>query len=495
MAEAIKSWKWHWVPLTFLLVGVLSVLLFSAIHRIRVQQQVNSALNDALLHLEVDTALFHLRVEDFVAGEPWIDLNEAVARMDKAIGQADVMLNGGKEPEQAPLAEAVQSLGLSARAVELKKLLLSFKALGLGRAGDPGRSGSGSSADLAFDVEFANILRKAEGIERVCKANTLEARRTSQKLMLIIYLSWGFFLVSSTAGIWVVEMRRKRAETSLLEANAQLLSQAAELTQHREHLEELVQTRTAELSEANASLLAVIGERLQAEESLRRLDWQIRQLSAELLEAQERERKRIAMELHDELGQALNVMKLQIRGIEQELTPGQTGTRENCEKLLAYLDEEIDEVRRLSLALSPAVLEELGLVSALRWLISSFKRGHAVEVVSEVAEIDALFPEPHRVTIYRVVQEALANIDRHARASSATVSIRLRDREVDFVVADDGRGFDPDEARGREPAEKGVGLTTMGQRVRMMGGVFQLSSHPGKGTRIRFSLPVDAAGG
>jgi signal transduction histidine kinase len=360
MADAIKSWKWHWVPLAFILVGVLSVLLFSAIHGNRVQQQVNF---------------------------------------------------------------------------------------------------------------------------------------TSQNLMLIIYLSWGFFLVSSTAGLWVVEMRRKKVETSLLEANARLLSQAEELSHHREHLAELVQTRTTELFEANASLMVVVAERMQAAEALRGLDRQIRELSAELLQAQERERKRIAMELHDELGQALNVMKLQIRGIEKGLIPGQQGARDSCEKLLAYLDEEIDEVRRLSLALSPAVLEELGLVSALRWLIGSFKRGHGLEVVSEVAEIDALFPEPHRVTIYRVVQEALANIDRHARASSATVCIRLRDREVDFVVADDGRGFNPEEARGREPAEKGVGLTTMGQRVRMMGGIFQLSSRPGKGTRIRFSLPVGGVRG
>jgi two-component system, NarL family, sensor histidine kinase UhpB len=310
--------------------------------------------------------------------------------------------------------------------------------------------------------------------------------------------SWKWHWVPLTfvlVGVLSELLRRKRAEASLLQANAQLLSQAVELTQHREHLAELVQTRTAELSEANASLMVMVGERMQAAEALRGLDRQIRELSAELLQAQERERKRIAMELHDELGQALNVMKLQIRGIEKELAPGQTRAQADCERLLCYLDEEIDEVRRLSLALSPAVLEELGLVSALRGLINSFERGHALEVVSEVAEIDALFSEPHRVTIYRVVQEALANIDRHARASSATVSIRLRDQEVDFVVADDGRGFDPDEARGREPAEKGVGLTTMGHRVRMLGGVFQLSSRPGQGTKIRFSLPVGGVGG
>jgi signal transduction histidine kinase len=494
MNDAIKSWKWHWVPLTFVLIGVLSILLFSAIHRFRLQQQVNSTLNDALLHLEVDTALFHLRVEDYIAGEPRVDLGRAVASMDKAIGLTQVMLEGGSEPEQVFLARAVLALGLSARASELKTQLVSFKALGLTRARDPRRSGSGSAADLAFDQEFANILQKAAGIEAVCKADTLQTRRSSQKLMLCMYLCWGLFLVSATAGIWRVELRRKRAETSLVEANAMLFSQAAELTRHREHLEDLVQTRTAALSEANATLMIMVGERMQAAEARRGLDLQIRELSAELLQAQERERKRISMELHDELGQALNVMKLQIRGIERELDPRQIRAQGDCEKLLSYLDEEIEEVRRLSLALSPAVLEELGLVSALRWLISSFKSGHALQVDSEVAEIDSLFPEPQRVTIYRVVQEALANIDRHARATSATVRIRLRDRAVDFVVEDDGEGFDPDEARGRGPAEKGVGLTTMGQRVAMLGGVFQLTSSPGGGTRIRFSLPVGAVG-
>jgi two-component system NarL family sensor kinase len=183
-------------------------------------------------------------------------------------------------------------------------------------------------------------------------------------------------------------------------------------------------------------------------------------------------------------------MKLRIRGVERVLDPGQTGAREDCEMLLAYLDEEIEEVRRLSLALSPAVLEELGLVSALSWLISSFRRAHPLKVVCELAEIDTLFPEPHRVTIYRVVQEALANIERHAGATSLVVSIRFRDGVVDFLVADDGRGFDPDEARRRGPAQRGGGLTTMGERIRIMGGDFRLSSCPGKGTQIRFSLPV-----
>ena len=287
------------MPLTFVLVGALSVLLFSAIHRIRVQQQVNSALNESLLRLEVDTALFHLRVEDFVAGEPWVDLRDAVASMDKAISLADVMLRGGKDPDQEPIAGAVRTLGLAARAAGLKAKLVSFKALGLERAGDPGRSGSGSTADLAFDLDFADILQKAARIEDVCKANTLETRRTSQHLMLIIYLSWGLFLVSTTAGIWMVEMQRKKAETSLIEANAQLLSKAGELNRHREHLTDLVQTRTAELSEANASLMVLVGERMQAAEALRELDLQIRALSTEFLQAKERGGGNVSPRLRD----------------------------------------------------------------------------------------------------------------------------------------------------------------------------------------------------
>ena len=256
---------------------------------------------------------------------------------------------------------------------------------------------------------------------------------------------------------------------------------------HRENLAGLVEQRTTELTVANELLRFEITERLQAEETLKESGKQIRQLSAQLLRAQEIERKRISMELHDSLGQALNVMKLRIRLVEKGMDECQGAVREDCESLLEYLDEVIEDVRRLSLDLSPAILEDLGLTSALRWLASNFRKSHAMKMSLDLAEIDGFFPENHYITIYRVIQEALTNTGKHSEAGNVSISIRRLDDQVVFSVEDDGKGFDPQEPAQRDVSERGVGLMTMNERVRMMGG--------GEGTRITFSLPVENGGG
>jgi signal transduction histidine kinase len=197
------------------------------------------------------------------------------------------------------------------------------------------------------------------------------------------------------------------------------------------------------------------------------------------------------MELHDSLGQALNVMKLRIRLVEKGMDECQGAARKDCESLLVYLDEVIEDVRRISRDLSPAILEDLGLTSALHWLASNFRKTHAMKVALDLAEIDALFPENYCITIYRVIQEALTNVGKHSQAGNMSISIRRLDDRVTFLVEDDGKGFDTQEHGPRNVSAMGVGLTTMNERVRMMGGVFELWSRKGEGTRITFTLPVE----
>jgi len=132
------------------------------------------------------------------------------------------------------------------------------------------------------------------------------------------------------------------------------------LTGHRRHLAELVEKRTIELTDTNAILRQEIAERKRAEETLKESEKRTEKLASRLISAQEIERKRIAMELHDELGQALNAIKLNLRVIENGLGNDQPVIREECEKLLVYMDHVIEDVRRLSLALSPTILEDLG---------------------------------------------------------------------------------------------------------------------------------------
>jgi signal transduction histidine kinase len=200
------------------------------------------------------------------------------------------------------------------------------------------------------------------------------------------------------------------------------------------------------------------------------------------------------MELHDELGQALSVMKIQVRIVERGLGDEREASREECERLLATIDHVIAEVRRLSLNLSPTVLEDLGLTSALQWLITGFAQNLAVKVTSEIAPIDDVFPAPFRIVIYRVIQEALTNIARHARADRVAVIISRLADGVDFLVEDNGVGFDG-ELNGRDhQTAMGFGLTTMQERVRMIGGRFELWSQKGRGTRVAFSVPFEAQG-
>ena len=271
-------------------------------------------------------------------------------------------------------------------------------------------------------------------------------------------------------------MRRRTAEEALLESNEQLLSQTEELTGHREHLADLVQKRTAELT--------------KAVETLKDSDKRIRALSSSLINAQEVERKRISMELHDELGQALNATKLNIMVIKEGLKEDQQLIREECEGLLEYLDQVIEDVRRLSLDLSPVILEELGLTSALQWLIGNLAKKH-VKITSDIADLDQLFPSNHWITVYRIVQEALTNIVKHSKAENVSVVIERNDDKVAFSVKDDGTGFDPMRASTKNASEKGLGLTTMNERVRMMGGDLEIWSQQGKGTRISFSIPIE----
>jgi len=304
--------------MTVFLIGILSIALLFAISRIRVYQHINSVLNNAILHVEVDTAMFHLKIEEFISGDTTVNIRDAIARMDKTIKLAEAITGGGPtDTEQEPVSGMVKMLGLQEQAEEMNSLLKSFKNLALWRLQSIDERGPGSDADEQFDAMFNQILEKTAAMENVCKTNRDAYLLKSRHLVHSIYLLWAFVMISATTVIWRVETQRKLAEESLRETNSLLLSQTEELAAHRENLAGLVERRTTELTAANQQLRLEIAERLQAEETLKESEKQIRQLSAQLLMAQEIERKRISMELHDSLGQALNVMKLRIRLVEK----------------------------------------------------------------------------------------------------------------------------------------------------------------------------------
>lgn len=233
-----------------------------------------------------------------------------------------------------------------------------------------------------------------------------------------------------------------------------------------------------------------VTQRKRMEKALKQSAENLRFLSSKLLTAQERERKRISIELHDELGQAMTVLKLRLRAVERRLPDSQAELKNDCEQILHYVDGIIENVRRLSRDLSPVILEDLGLSAALQCLFEEIGRHYEILIDCRMDPIDDLFAHDAQITLYRIFQEIVTNVGKHARASQVVVRIQRERNGVSFHVGDNGCGFDLTHVCNREPSEKGLGLAALDERVRMLKGALEIRTHPGTGTGIGFRVPV-----
>jgi signal transduction histidine kinase len=202
-----------------------------------------------------------------------------------------------------------------------------------------------------------------------------------------------------------------------------------------------------------------ITELKEIEQELRTSEEQLRHLSSQLITAQEEERRRLSRELHDELGQSLSLMKMRVRYIRNKLRRDQDALVSEADDILQYIDAVIENVRRLSKDLSPSVLEDLGLTSGIKWQIANFTRNNEqIRVTHDIINIDGVIPRGMHINVYRIVQEALTNIERHADAKNVAINVSMDDEKVFFEIRDDGKGFEQvHEPSGEEKA--GLGLT------------------------------------
>lgn len=214
----------------------------------------------------------------------------------------------------------------------------------------------------------------------------------------------------------------------------------------------------------------------------------LRYLASRLLTAQEAVRKHIACELHDDLGQSLTALKLQMRALQQGLPAAMSEAKDDSEAMLDYINEIVAKVRSIPYNLRPPVLD-LGLTTALNSL-REFLIDQNMEVSMDLCSMDGLLSSEKQIVIYRVFQEPLTNIVEHAQATRIVITARQEDGLLAFQIDDNGQGFDLEEVHGRGTHDQRLGLTTIDERVHLLGGSLKISSAKGKGTSLYFTIPI-----
>jgi len=285
--------------------------------------------------------------------------------------------------------------------------------------------------------------------------------------------------------IWVPVLfflQRRRAEEALRRLN--------------DELEQRVHARTRELAEVNQALVAEVTERMQTEHSLRRSqealrlsEERLRSLAAQLITVQEEERRRISRDLHDDVNQRLAMLAVELRSLEKRISTAPEFLRDGVRDAVEQLAALSDDVRSMAYRFHPSLLDDLGLSAALQHLVEDFSARTRIRNTFLYEDLEDPLPKDIASCLYRVTQECLGNVAKHAGASWVRVRVAGEQGLVELSVQDTGMGFDPHQI---SPSHGGLGLLNMRERVRLVNGVLEVDSSPGQGTTVfvRVPLPV-----
>jgi len=430
-----------WVGFAGLLL-LMTVLLVDSVIQWRVVASKSATLweesrsLDAMLD-QLRTDVYHSAtlVRDYL-----IESDDAVAANQKA------ELNGLRNRMEATLAR-YEKMAPPAEREELRELRSHVKLYWTSLA--PALQGSAADRSGMTFLRDSVIPRRDELVKLVRQAGLMNNRDWDAGEARIQAVQQGY---------------RDRVTTISLLALVLGGIVAALITSHVRHLER----------KANGSF----DEIQQARRALQRL-------SDRLVTAQEEERRSLSRELHDQVGQSMSAMLVEL-GRLQSAVVCTDSLRERFAAVRRMAEDNVATIRNMALLLRPSMLDELGLVPALRWQAREVARRTGLKVKMIADEIDDNLPDSHRTCVYRVAQEALNNCVKHSQATDVRVVINRGQDGMSVSVQDNGIGFDPEH-------DKGLGLLGMAERVGRVGGRFRVESHPGTGTVVSVFLPIPSA--
>lgn len=234
------------------------------------------------------------------------------------------------------------------------------------------------------------------------------------------------------------------------------------------------------------SVVRDLTERIQTEQELSESYKAVRKLTAHLQKIREEERSNIAREIHDELGQQLTVMKMDVSWVNKKITEGEGAIKERLQGLLHMLDDTVKSVRRISSELRPSLLDDLGLIAAMEWQLNEFEKRSGIKTSFSAPDDEVNLSNDVKTALFRIFQESLTNVARHSEANSLSVSFVQNNGDLILAIADNGKGFDKQAISERRT----LGILGMNERSMMIGASYEIISEPGQGTKVSIRVPV-----
>lgn len=233
-------------------------------------------------------------------------------------------------------------------------------------------------------------------------------------------------------------------------------------------------------------------ERRKSEAALRASEKQLEFLSSQLLVVQESERRKVATELHDNLSQLLTAIKYNIETVMSRMPPGDACSFD-LEPIIPLIQVAVEHVRSIYTQLRPTILDDLGIIATLTWFCREFEQANkTISIVKQLDADEAAIPNSLKLTIFRIVQDAMSNIARHGDAHNVWLSLSKDGRSLRLSIRDDGKGFDLEAALVYTEGRNGLGLISMKRRAELSGGNFEIKSAPGAGTTVSVAWPLVA---
>jgi signal transduction histidine kinase len=250
-----------------------------------------------------------------------------------------------------------------------------------------------------------------------------------------------------------------------------------------------VEQRTAQLSNANTVLKQQVSERKRAEKALQDALKKLQQLSHHVLQIQENEYQFISRELHDNIAQSINAVRMGLERLDRDRASGLRELRQEIRAAVDQLKKISQEVRKLSKQKRPEILDELGLTATLESYIKDFQKLTGIQMKFVNHTTDKVLPSNVATHLYRMVQESLNNIAQHARATHAVVGLEETGKELHLSIKDNGIGFSLDQSAKEGKGLHGIGLISIQERANLLKGTLKIMSSPGKGTEISVKVP------